>query len=83
MPTIPADKFRADCLKLLDAVARTRNAVVITKHGKPIARLLPYSAPNRDRSLAGSVLHESGSPYNTGDEWHAASDRRTDGQPHG
>ncbi len=38
---IPAADFKARCLRLLDEVARTRRSVVITKRGKPVAKLTP------------------------------------------
>ena len=37
---IPATQFKAKCLKLMDTVARTREPVVITKHGREVARLI-------------------------------------------
>jgi prevent-host-death family protein len=39
--SIPAGEFKAKCLGLLDDVNRTGEPLVITKHGKPIARLIP------------------------------------------
>jgi prevent-host-death family protein len=42
--SIPAAVFKAECLKLMDEVARTGQAVVITKHGKPVAQLAPVAA---------------------------------------
>ena len=74
MQTIAAGKFKDVCLKMLDEVAVTRTPVVITKRGKPVAQLVPYVAPDRVRSLAGSILRETGDPYGTGDEWDADSD---------
>ena len=52
--TMNASEFRAKCLKLMDEVAETGQEIVITKHGRPVARLTPYrkqfSAPfGRDR----------------------------------
>ena len=38
---IPATEFKAKCLKLMDRVAKTHESIVITKRGKPIAKLLP------------------------------------------
>ena len=37
---IPATEFKAKCLKLMDTVARTGKPVVITKHGREVARLI-------------------------------------------
>jgi prevent-host-death family protein len=44
---IPAAVFKAECLKLMDEVARTGQPVVITKHGKPVAQLAPIPAQSR------------------------------------
>ena len=41
---IKASEFKAKCLAVLDEVDRTRQPVVITKRGKPIAKLIPHSA---------------------------------------
>jgi prevent-host-death family protein len=38
---VTAAEFKAKCLRLMDEVAKHRTAVVITKRGKPIARLVP------------------------------------------
>jgi prevent-host-death family protein len=38
---VPAGKFKATCLKLMDRVAATGEPIVITKRGKPLARLVP------------------------------------------
>jgi prevent-host-death family protein len=48
---IPAAVFKAECLKLMDEVARTGQPVVITKHGKPVAQLVPI--PAQSHSLFG------------------------------
>ena len=74
MKTIAAGKFKDICLKTLDDVSKTRTAVIITKRGKPIAKLVPYTAPAKKNSLVGSVLEEKGSPYSTGETWHADID---------
>lgn len=39
--TIPAGEFKAKCLKLIDEVAEKHQVLVITKRGRPVARLLP------------------------------------------
>lgn len=39
--TISASAFKAQCLALMDEVARTGEAIVITKNGKPVAQLTP------------------------------------------
>jgi prevent-host-death family protein len=39
---ISAADFKAKCLKLMDTVESERTQVVITKRGRPIAKLVPY-----------------------------------------
>jgi prevent-host-death family protein len=41
MKTVPAGEFKARCLTLMDDVRTTREPVVITKRGKPVAKLVP------------------------------------------
>ncbi|MFN0155123.1 MAG: type II toxin-antitoxin system Phd/YefM family antitoxin [Gaiella sp.] len=50
--TISATQFKARCLALLDEVAETGQSIVVTKHGKPVARVAAAQPP---RSLQGSV----------------------------
>ncbi len=66
-----AGKFKDVCLKTLDEVARTKVPVVITKRGRPVARLVPCGTPAPKRSLAGSVLKEVGDPFSTREAWDA------------
>ena len=42
MKQIAAAKFKAQCLSLLDAV--DADGIVITKHGKPVAKLIPIAS---------------------------------------
>ena len=55
MSTLKASEFKARCLALMDQVAQTGESIIITKHGKPVARLSPYRPP-RASSLIG--LHK-------------------------
>src|SRR5690349_12890789 len=48
---ISAAAFKAECLKLMDKVAKTREPIVITKHGRPVAQLVPI--PVEAHSLFG------------------------------
>jgi prevent-host-death family protein len=38
---ISAAEFKTNCLRLMDEVAKRRIPVVITKRGKPVAKLVP------------------------------------------
>lgn len=68
---IAAGKFKARCLALLDEVAETGTEIVVTKRGKPVAKLAPIEPP---KSLKGSVriLGDIVSPIE--DEWEANQD---------
>ena len=72
---IPAGRFKAKCLKLMDEVRTRREEVVITKRGEPVARLVPY-----DKKVAPiygcmkgtvTILGDVVSP--TGEKWDAGS----------
>ena len=58
MSQIPAGQFKARCLAILDDVQRQRRGVVITKRGKPVARVVPVEDADAADSLRGSVLYE-------------------------
>ena len=49
--TIKASEFKAKCLKLMDEVAENGEEIVITKNGKPVAKLTAYRS-GRPVSLA-------------------------------
>ena len=65
---IAAGEFKAHCLALLDEVAETGREIIVTKRGKPVAKLTPIEAP---KSLKGSVrvLGDIVSPAFDEDDW--------------
>ena len=52
--TISASQFKARCLALLDEVAETGETLIVTKRGKPVARVVAVETPP---SLRGSVTY--------------------------
>lgn len=48
---IPAAIFKSECLKLMDQVQKTRQPIIITKHGRPVAQLTPV--PDGPQTLFG------------------------------
>ncbi len=72
MKQMPAAKFKAQCLSLLDRV--DDEGIVITKRGKPVAKLIPIRAESRDLigELAGRVRIK-GNILSTGVRWDAES----------
>jgi prevent-host-death family protein len=70
MRQVPAAKFKEQCLALLDTV--DQDGIVITKHGKPVAKLIPYGADCA--SLIGALKHKleiRGDILTTDLKWHA------------
>ncbi len=67
---VAAGEFKSRCLALLDEVAQTGKPLLVTKRGKPVARLVPVEAPP---SLLGSVRKEKDLISPIGEEWDAAS----------
>ncbi|MBI4887869.1 MAG: type II toxin-antitoxin system Phd/YefM family antitoxin [Acidobacteria bacterium] len=70
MKQIGAARFKEQCLSLLDAV--DPEGIVITKHGKPVARLIPFASDSA--SLIGSLtgkLDIKGEILSTGVRWDA------------
>ena len=48
MKTIAAGQFKARCLRLMDEVRTTREPVLITKKGRPVAKLVPAESQVED-----------------------------------
>jgi prevent-host-death family protein len=70
--TVGAAKFKEQCLALLDQLGP--EGIVITKHGKPVARLVPWSQDSAELigCLAGEIRVE-GDTLSTGVSWDAES----------
>lgn len=73
---IPAAKFKATCLELMDRVATTGETIVITKHGRPVAQLVAASHnEKRPRSgygcMKGTILFSAPVEelLSTGERW--------------
>ena len=72
---VAAGEFKAKCLAILDEVDRTGRPVLVTKRGRPVARVLPASEDG-PRPLIGSIVFEGDvlSPVDV--EWNALKSRR-------
>jgi prevent-host-death family protein len=58
---IPAGEFKARCLALLDEVQASGEEIIVTKRGKPVARVVPVNddAVKRARDrLRGSITFQ-------------------------
>jgi prevent-host-death family protein len=73
MKTMAAGAFKVHCLKVMDEVQSKRQAVLITKRGKPVAKLVPVDKEKDDIfgffkgkiKVTGDVV----SPALTPEEW--------------
>jgi prevent-host-death family protein len=54
-PSLAAADFKARCLELMDRVRETGAESTITKHGRPVARLVPCKRSAKRRRLFGSM----------------------------
>ncbi len=82
---ISAAEFKARCLKLMDEVAKTRKPVIITKRGRPVAKLVAVEPEPRKPlfgCMAGTVTFEGDilSPLDV--EWEADAETEPNLYPH-
>ena len=80
MQEIAISEFKAKCLAILERVEKTREPIRITRHGKPVAEVIP-STPVMDRAAwIGSmkdsmeILGDIISPATDEDEWEVLRD---------
>ena len=77
MEEMAISKFKATCLSTLERVRKTRRPLRITKFGKPVAEVVPPSAPAKPGfwlgSMAGSgeILGDIISPTTEESDWDA------------
>jgi prevent-host-death family protein len=75
MKTIATGEFKAHCLTLMDDVRSTREPLIITKRGKPVAKLVPADDTEREfiSRLKGRfrVVGDIESPVEPPEAWEA------------
>ncbi len=80
MEEIAISEFKAKCLALLERVRKTRTPIRITRHGKPIAEVVPPSSVQERSTWIGSmkdsveILGDIISPANEESEWEVLRD---------
>ncbi len=72
--TLQAGKFKAQCLQLMDEVKQKHISITITKHGKPVAKLVPIEESDEDffGCLKGTVTIQGDIVAPIDVEWEAA-----------
>ena len=75
MKTIGAGKFKAQCLALLEEVAHKHETILVTKRGKPVAKVVAVTEEKADlrERLRGSILREQDIVSPVPFTWEAAS----------
>jgi prevent-host-death family protein len=68
-----AGAFKAHCLKVMDEVQKKRETIVITKHGKPVVKIVPTDQ-DKDEIYGflkgkGRIIGDVVSPALTPEEW--------------
>jgi prevent-host-death family protein len=73
MKTMPAGVFKTKCLSIMDEVKAKRETIVITKHGQPVAKLVPVDTTVDEIfgffSGRGSITGDLVSPVLSPEEW--------------
>lgn len=75
MKIVAAGKFKEQCLALLDDVARKHETILVTKRGKPVAKIVAVTEGEADlrERLKGSILREEDILSPGAIRWEAAS----------
>ena len=73
MKKMAAGAFKAHCLKVMDEVQKKRETIVITKHGKPVVKIVPADQ-DKDEIYGflkgkGRIIGDVVSPALTPEEW--------------
>jgi prevent-host-death family protein len=75
MKKMPAGEFKSRCLAIMDSVQKTKESVLITKRGRPVAKLVP--AEETSRAFLGrlegvvKIIGDIESPIEPAEAWEA------------
>lgn len=78
---VAAAAFKAGCLRMMDDVSTGKAQYVITKHRRPIARLVPYETHQAPLfgALKGSATFVGDITSPVGESWHADGEGDAEG----
>jgi prevent-host-death family protein len=77
MKSMPAGKFKAECLKLMDEVESSQEPLLITKRGRPVVKLVPALPKQASKDFLGclrgivDIVGDIESPLEPPDAWKA------------
>ena len=72
--SISASSFKARCLALFDEVAASGSSFVVTKRGKPVARVTPIEPPRPLRGSVTFLVSDDELIAPVGERWHAETE---------
>jgi prevent-host-death family protein len=76
MKKMPAGEFKSRCLAVMDNVQKTKESVLITKRGRPVAKLVPAEESPREflGRLEGlvKIVGDIETPIEPSDSWEAS-----------
>ncbi len=72
---IPAARFKAECLQLMDQVEKSREPIIITKHGRAVAQLAPVASSSGSLFgyMKGTIQAQGDLTKPVDEEWSAIS----------
>ena len=75
--TIPASQFREQCLRLMDEVQATGHALTVTKHGRPVVAVVPFTEADSESIIGWSadirIDNDLSEPAIPPEDWHIVS----------
>ena len=77
MEEIAISKFKATCLAVMERVRKTRQPVLVTRFGEPVAEIVPPSPPPRPKGWLGcmvdtaEIVGDVVSPAGGAEDWEA------------
>lgn len=80
MEEMAISKFKATCLAVVERVRKTRTPILITRHGVPVAQIIPPQPAERQKTWLGSmagtakILGDIVAPVMDPDDWEAMRD---------
>ncbi len=80
MEEMAISKFKATCLAVVERVRKTRTPILITRHGVPVAQIVPPQPVDQRKSWLGSmagtvtILGDIVGSISGPEEWEAAKD---------
>lgn len=73
MNSIGLAEFKSGCLSIIQRVHDTGIPVIVTKRGKPLAKVIPDQEEKLPLDLKGSILYQDEDIFSTGENWEADS----------